>query len=99
MIALDMKQPGNGNRCLEKAGTKESIQYLAQCLESEDVREIALKAIVKIAERERFRARPEYFISLAHTLKEMYNSADPDKKKQAFIALCWLEEYLSQSLI
>ena len=80
---------------LEKAGNKESIQYLAVCLASEDVREMALKAIVKIAERERFRARPEYFISLAHTLKEMYNSADPDKRKQAFIALCWLEDIMA----
>ena len=80
---------------LEKAGNKESIQYLALCLKSEDVREIALKAIVKIAERERFRARPEYFISLAHTLKEMYKSADPDKRKQAFIALCWLEDIVA----
>lgn len=80
---------------LEKAGNKESIQSLALCLASEDVREMALKAIVKIAERERFRARPEYFISLAHTLKEMYNSADPDKRKQAFIALCWLEDIMA----
>jgi len=80
---------------LEKAGNRESIQYLAVCLASEDVREMALKAIVKIAERERFRARPEYFISLAHTLKEMYNSADPDKRKQAFIALCWLEDIMA----
>ena len=80
---------------LEKAGNKESIQYLALCLAIEDIREMALKAIVKIAERERFRARPEYFISLAHTLKEMFNSADPDKKKQAFIALCWLEDIMA----
>jgi HEAT repeat protein len=80
---------------LEKAGNKESIQYLALCLAVEDIREMALKAIVKIAERERFRARPEYFISLAHTLKEMFNSSDPDKRKQAFIALCWLEDIVA----
>ncbi len=80
---------------LEKAGNKQSIQHLALCLVSEDVREMALKAIVKIAERERFRARPEYFISLAHTLKEMYHSADQDKRKHAFIALCWLEDIMA----
>ncbi len=80
---------------LERAGTQDSIQYLALCLASEDLREVAVKAIITIAERERCRPRPEYFISLAYTLKEMYLSADPDKKKQAFIALCWLEDILS----
>ena len=80
---------------LERAGTQDSIQYLALCLASDDLREIAVKAIITIAERERCRPRPEYFISLAYTLKEMYLSADPDKKKQAFIALCWLEDILS----
>jgi HEAT repeat protein len=82
-------------RVLERAGTQDSIQYLALCLASDDLREIAVKAIITIAERERCRPRPEYFISLAHTLKEMYLSADPDKKKYAFIALCWLEDILS----
>jgi HEAT repeat protein len=80
---------------LEKAGTQESIQYLALCLEYEDLREAAVKAIIKIAEREGCRPRPEYFISLAHTLKEMYLSADADKRRQAFIALCWLEDILT----
>ena len=80
---------------LERVGTQDSIQYLALCLSSDDLREIAVKAIITIAEREHCRPRPEYFISLAYTLKEMYLSADPDKKKQAFIALCWLEDILS----
>jgi len=80
---------------IEKVGTQESIQCLAPCLAYEDLREAAVKAIIKIAERECCRPRPEYFISLAHTLKEMYLSADPDKRKQAFIALCWLEDILT----
>ena len=80
---------------LERAGTQDSIQYLAPCLVSDDLREIVVKAIIEIAERERCRPRPEYFISLAYTLKEMYLSADPARKKQAFIALCWLEDILS----
>ena len=80
---------------LERAGTQDSIQYLALCLASGDLREIAVKAIITIAEREHCRPRPEYFISLAYTLKEMYLSANPDKKKQAFIALCWLEDIMS----
>lgn len=77
---------------IEKAGNKQSVQYLALYLANNDIREMVLKAIVKIAERERFRPGPEYFISLAHTLKEMYYSADPDMRKQAFIALCWTED-------
>jgi HEAT repeat protein len=80
---------------LERAGTQDSIQYLALCLANDDLREIAVKAIITIAERERCRPRPEYFVSLAYTLKEMYLSADPDRKKHAFIALCWLEDILS----
>lgn len=77
---------------IEKAGNKQSVQYLALCLANDDIREMVLKAIVKIAEREHFRPSPEYFISLAHTLKEMYFSADPDMRKQAFVALCWTED-------
>ena len=80
---------------LEKSGNKQSIRYLAPCLGNEDLREVALKAIVKIAEREHFRPGPEYFISLAHTLKEMYLSTDSDMKKQAFIALCWIEDIMA----
>jgi HEAT repeat protein len=80
---------------IENAGNKQSIRYLALFLGSDDLRDIALKAIVKIAEREHFRPGPEYFISLAHTLKEMYLSADSDMRKQAFIALCWIEDILA----
>ena len=80
---------------LEKSGDKQSIRYLALCLGKDELREIALKAIVKIAEREHFRPGPEYFLNLAHTLKEMYLSADADMKKQAFIALCWIEDIMA----
>ncbi|MBI5640139.1 MAG: HEAT repeat domain-containing protein [Nitrospirae bacterium] len=74
---------------IEKAGDRDSIRHLVSCFDSPGLRAPALKAIVAIAEREQVRPRPEYLMSLESVLIGMLDSADPEMKRHAFMALCW----------
>ncbi len=80
---------------IAKAGNKHSIKYLTKFLDKTDHvfnKELALEAIVKIAERERVRLRPENFRNFIPIIIETLNSPDFEMKKSAFIALCWSED-------
>ncbi len=79
----------NAIAALEKAGNRYSIRYLASCFDDNGPAAPALKAIVKIAEREGVRPQPEYFIGLVAALIAMIESPDPEIKEPAFISLCW----------
>jgi HEAT repeat protein len=74
---------------LEKAGNRYSIAHLTPFFSDRNLKEIVLRAIVRIAEREHVRPQPEYFISLAPLLIETIRSADEEMRKYAFMALCW----------
>lgn len=80
---------------LEKAGNRQSIQHLTELFERSDHKETVLKAVVKIAERERVRPRPEYFIHLVPVLLSMLESPNQEMKRYAFIALCWSRDILA----
>lgn len=72
---------------LEKAGDLGSIAHLTALLEQEDVRELALQAIVGIAERERTVLRSSLInIDL---LIDWLGSPQDELRRAAFIALSW----------
>jgi len=76
-------------------GNKQSIGHLTKFIDSPDKvfnRELALEAIVKIADRERFKPEPENFSKLVPVLIDIIKSTDSELKKSAFIALCWSED-------
>jgi len=74
---------------LEKAGNRYSIAHLTPFFSDGNLKEIVLRAIVRIAEREHVKPQPEYFISLAPLLVEAIRSSDDEMRKHAFMALCW----------
>lgn len=74
---------------LEKAGNRHSIAYLTPFLSDQNLKEIVLRAIVRIAEREHVKPQPEYFISLTPLLIETIRSSDDEMRKHAFMALSW----------
>lgn len=74
---------------LEKAGNRYSIAHLTPFFSDRNLKEIVLRAIVRIAEREHVKPQPEYFISLAPLLVETIRSSDDEMRKYAFMALCW----------
>ncbi len=80
---------------LEKAGNRHSIRHLTSCFDDKGLARSALRAIVKIAERENVRPQPEYFIGLVPALTEMIESSDPEIREPAFIALCWSSDILA----
>ena len=84
---------------LEKAGNRDSIGHLSSCFEYEELKGQALKAIIRIAERERVRPQPEYFIRLVPMLIEMLDSADQEERQHAFMALCWSKDIMGLSYI
>ena len=77
---------------IEKAGDRNSIRTLTPFVEKDDLRPLALKAIVNIALREKARPAPPYFASLAPLLMELRTSPDAELRKSAFIALGWSED-------
>ncbi|MDO9287610.1 MAG: HEAT repeat domain-containing protein [Thermodesulfovibrionales bacterium] len=78
---------------IEKAGTHHFIRHLTPFVDKETgLRELALKAIVAIADREGTKPMPSYFTSLIPLLIDLQHSAQPEFKKAAFIALCWSED-------
>ncbi len=78
---------------LEKTGDRQFIRHLTPFVDKQDdLRELALKAIVNIADREGIKPMNSYFIGLMPLLLELQKSARPDIKRAAFIALTWSEE-------
>jgi len=78
---------------IENAGDMHCIRRLTPYVDREgEMRELALKAIVNIADREGTRPLPSYFTSLIPLLIDLQHSARPEFKKVAFIALCWSED-------
>jgi HEAT repeat protein len=77
---------------IEKAGTEHAIQYLTPFVEKDALRELALRAIVNIAEKERIRLMPEYFANLVPLLIDLQCSPHPEIKRAAFIALSWARD-------
>jgi HEAT repeat protein len=74
---------------IEKAGNEHAVRYLTPFVDRDDLRELALKAIVVIAERKRIAMRPEYFMNLIPLLVSLQRSPHADMKRAAFIALTW----------
>lgn len=77
---------------LKEAGNRHSISWLTDCLKRSDLREPALAAVIRIAEREQVRPQPEYFMGLVPVLRGMLGSSNPELRRHAFIAICWSAE-------
>ncbi|TAL27132.1 MAG: HEAT repeat domain-containing protein [Nitrospirae bacterium] len=78
---------------IEKAGTQHFIRHLTPFVDRDNnLRELALKAIVNIADREGTKPMAAYFTSLIPVLIDLQQSAQPEIRKAAFIALCWSED-------
>ena len=77
---------------IERAGNENAIRYLTPFVDRDEMKELALRAVVNIADRRRVKLRPEYFINMVPLMMELQNSADPEVKKAAFIALAWAED-------
>ncbi|MDH4230776.1 MAG: HEAT repeat domain-containing protein [Nitrospirota bacterium] len=74
------------------AGNRGSIKYLTPFIENPAHvfhSELALEAIIRIAERESIRLKSENFKELVPMLLAAVSSPDADTRKPAFIALCW----------
>lgn len=74
---------------IERAGNENDIRHLTLFVDRDELRELALKAVVTIAEREGIRLTPDYFMSLIPLLVELQQSPHGDLKRAAFIALSW----------
>ncbi len=78
---------------IEKAGNQHCIRHLTPFVDREDdLRGLALKAIVNIADREGIKPMPSYFMSLIPLLIDLQRSTQFELKKAAFIALSWSED-------
>jgi HEAT repeat protein len=80
---------------IKQAGNKDSIKYLTRFIDMPDHifhRDIALDAIIKIAEKESIRLKPDSLKKIIPMLIDTVKSQDLDSKKSAFIALCWSED-------
>ncbi|MEW6109658.1 MAG: HEAT repeat domain-containing protein [Nitrospirota bacterium] len=78
-----------------KAGDRQSLKYLAPFIESENHvfhRELALEAIINIAERESIRPAPGDLRNVVPALTGILDSPNHEMKKPAFIALCRSED-------
>ncbi|MBI4690631.1 MAG: HEAT repeat domain-containing protein [Nitrospirae bacterium] len=78
---------------IEKAGDNHVIKHLTPFIDKEDeLRELSLKAVVNIADREGKKPMPSYFMRLIPLLIEMQGSPHPELRRAAFIALSWAED-------
>lgn len=79
-----------------KAGKQTSIRYLNNCLQNAQLCEYALLAFVEIAERERVRPDPEYFMHHMPMLLGLLQSAEPETRRAAGIAISWSQNIGAQ---
>lgn len=77
---------------IEMAGDERAIVHLTRFVDRDDLRELALKAIVSIAERKGLRIEPEYFVGLLPVLLELQESPHREIKRASLIALSWLRD-------
>jgi HEAT repeat protein len=77
---------------IEKAGKENAIRQLTPFIEKDDLKELALRAIVNIAEREGITLMPGYFVNLVPLLIDLQCSPHPEIKRAAFIALSWARD-------
>lgn len=77
---------------LERAGNRSSLEYLFACIEREEVREPALKAVVRIAEREGVRLTPSSLAGFVPLLMELQRSPREETRRAALVALSWAED-------
>ena len=74
---------------LEKAGDRNSIEHLLPFLKMEEVRELALQAIVGIAEREKTELPAALFSGDIDLLVDCLGSSQEEVRRAAFIAMSW----------
>ena len=77
---------------LEKAGDRSSIEHLLPFLKKEEVRELALQAIVGIAEREKTALPASLFSGDIDLLVDWLGSPQEEIRRAAFIALSWSDD-------
>lgn len=77
---------------IEMAGDERAMVHLTRFVDRDDLRELALKAIVSIAERKGLRIEPEYFVGLLPVLLELQESPHREIKRASLIALSWLRD-------
>ncbi|MDA8106158.1 MAG: HEAT repeat domain-containing protein [Nitrospiraceae bacterium] len=87
--------PEVATAAIAKAGDPGSMKRLIRCFSEPALREPALRATIRIAERAGVRPRPEYFIGLLPVLIEMLGSPDEEMKQYAFMALSWSAEIVA----
>ena len=72
---------------IEKAGDEKAIAHLIPFVDREEMRELALKAVVNIADRMGARLGPDFFTRHIPLLLDLQHSHDQGLRKAAFIAL------------
>jgi HEAT repeat protein len=77
---------------IEKAGDENAIVYLIPFVDRDELRELALKAVVNIADRVGARLKPDFFPRHIPLLLELQHSLDHELRKTAFIALSWADD-------
>lgn len=83
---------GMAFEAIEKAGNANSVRKLSSYIEDFEMKELALKAIVNISEREGIKPMPLYFRGIVPVLIELQRSVRPEIKRAAFVALSWAED-------
>lgn len=76
---------------IERAGDEKAITYLTPFVDRDELRELAIKAIVNIAENKGVKIEPEYFIGLLPVLIELQESPHEEIRKVSLTALSWLK--------
>lgn len=77
---------------LRRFGTVSSIGFLVSHARSAINRELTIRAIVSIAERERIRPNAELFRELLPDILAMLEKSGDTIDRDAFIALCWAND-------
>jgi HEAT repeat protein len=77
---------------LEKAGDLGSIEHLVPLMDRDETKELALQAIVGIAEREKVELSPSQFSCNIDQLTDWLRSPKDEVRRAAFIAFSWSED-------
>lgn len=77
---------------IERSGDEKAITFLTPFVDRDELRELAIKAIVNIADKKGIRIEPEYFIGLLPVLIELQGSPHREIREASLKALSWMKD-------
>ncbi len=77
---------------IERSGDEKAIAFLTPFVDRDELRELAIKAIVNIADKKGIRIEPEYFIGILPVLIELQGSPHSEIREVSLKALSWMRD-------